>query len=28
LQPVHICRRLLFSPDVVSRFVSVAGPRQ
>ena len=28
LQPVRICRRLLFSPDVVSRFVSVAEPRQ
>ncbi|MGO9337272.1 MAG: helix-turn-helix domain-containing protein [Terracidiphilus sp.] len=28
LQPVRICRRLLFSPDVVSRFVSVVEPRQ
>lgn len=28
LQPVRICRRVLFSPDVVSRFVSVAEPRQ
>jgi excisionase family DNA binding protein len=28
LQPVRICRRLLFSPDVVSRFVSVAEPRK
>jgi len=28
LQPVRICRRLLFSPDVVSSFVSVAEPRQ
>jgi len=28
LQPVKICRRVLFSPDVVSRFVSVAEPRQ
>jgi excisionase family DNA binding protein len=28
LQPVRICRRLLFSPDVVSRFVGVAEPRQ
>jgi excisionase family DNA binding protein len=28
LQPVRICRRLLFSPDVVSRFVSVAEPCQ
>jgi len=28
LQPVRICRRLLFSPDAVSRFVSVAEPRQ
>ena len=28
LQPVRICRRLLFAPDVVSRFVSVAEPRQ
>ena len=28
LQPVRICRRLLFSPDVLSRFVSVGEPRQ
>ena len=28
LQPVRICRRLLFSPDVVSRFVSIGEPRQ
>jgi excisionase family DNA binding protein len=28
LQPVRICRRLLFYPDEVSRFVSVAEPRQ
>ena len=28
LPPVRICRRLLFSPDVVLRFVSVAEPRQ
>ncbi len=28
LQPVRICRRLLFSPDVVSRFVSVAERSQ
>jgi excisionase family DNA binding protein len=28
LQPVRICRRVLFSPDVVSRFVSVSEPRQ
>ena len=28
LQSVPICRRLLFAPDVVSRFVSVAEPRQ
>jgi excisionase family DNA binding protein len=24
LQPVRICRRLLFSPEVVARFVGVA----
>jgi len=24
LKPVRICRRLLFAPDVVSRFVGVA----
>ena len=28
LQPVRICRRVLFSPTVVSRFVNVAVPRQ
>lgn len=28
LQPVRICRRLLFSAEVVSCFVSVAEPRQ
>lgn len=28
LQPVRICRRVLFSPAVVSRFVNVAVPRQ
>lgn len=28
LRPARICRRLLFSPDVVSRFVSVAESRQ
>jgi excisionase family DNA binding protein len=28
LKPVRICRRVLFSPDVVSRFISVAEPRQ
>lgn len=28
LQPVRICRRLLFAPDVVSRFINVAEPRQ
>jgi excisionase family DNA binding protein len=24
LQPVRICRRLLFSPEVVARFVGIA----
>ncbi len=28
LQPVRICRRLLFAPNVVSRFVSLAADRE